>query len=221
MVNEYEGHTKSQITHLETKDTKLKNRYTFILSFFEPKIRHQRSFVFVQSWSRTPVTWYTCSSTRTTRKPTAITGVTRTGDVQASRLCLLPVSANRRMWQHHTLKRDLADVPRTGATRNATTFSQMLVVQTATRRRWAAAQRRGCGIFYGQIGNEADLLRVILFSCVHHCHVIYRVIEKSINFQKFILQVLLNIWRRYIYRLKGELSKLFSHLTSTRCEPHV
>jgi hypothetical protein len=43
----------------------------------------------------------------------------------------------------------------------------------------------------------------------------------SIHFQEFILQVLLNIRRRAIYRLKGELSKLFSHLTSTRCEPHV
>jgi hypothetical protein len=27
--------------------------------------------------------------------------------------------------------------------------------------------------------------------------------------------------RRVIYRLNGEFSKLFSHLTSTRCEPHV
>jgi hypothetical protein len=45
--------------------------------------------------------------------------------------------------------------------------------------------------------------------------------KRSIHFQKFILQVLLNIWWRAIYRLKGELSKLFSHLTSTRCEPHV
>jgi hypothetical protein len=92
----------------------------------------------------------------------------------------------------------------------------------------------------------------------------------SIHFEKFILQVLLNTWRRYcdlffglypsslcfvittfrgmalpqskgepnllgpidraesrwiwwraIYRLKGELSKLFSHLTGTRCEPQV
>jgi hypothetical protein len=43
----------------------------------------------------------------------------------------------------------------------------------------------------------------------------------SIHFQEFILQVLLNIWRSAIYRLKEELSKLFSHLTSTRCEPHV
>jgi hypothetical protein len=45
--------------------------------------------------------------------------------------------------------------------------------------------------------------------------------KRSINFQEFILQVLLNIWRRAIYRLKGELSKLFSHLTITRCELHV
>jgi hypothetical protein len=45
--------------------------------------------------------------------------------------------------------------------------------------------------------------------------------KRNINFQKFILQVLFNIWPRAIYRLKGELSKLFSHLTSTRCEPHV
>jgi hypothetical protein len=37
----------------------------------------------------------------------------------------------------------------------------------------------------------------------------------SIHFQKFILRVLLNIWQCAIYRLKGELSKLFSHLTST------
>jgi hypothetical protein len=43
----------------------------------------------------------------------------------------------------------------------------------------------------------------------------------STNFQKFILQVLLNIRRRAIYRLKGELSKLFSHFTNTQCEPHV
>jgi hypothetical protein len=49
----------------------------------------------------------------------------------------------------------------------------------------------------------------------------YRVIKKEVYFQKCILQVLLNIWRRAIYRLKGELSKLFSHLTSTRYEPHV
>jgi hypothetical protein len=41
------------------------------------------------------------------------------------------------------------------------------------------------------------------------------------HFQKFILQVLLNMWRCAIYRLKGELWKLFLHLTSTRCEPHV
>jgi hypothetical protein len=34
--------------------------------------------------------------------------------------------------------------------------------------------------------------------------------KRSIHFQKFILQVPLNIWRRAIYRLKGELSKLFS-----------
>jgi hypothetical protein len=45
--------------------------------------------------------------------------------------------------------------------------------------------------------------------------------KRSIYFQKFILQVLLNIWQCSIYRLNGELSKLFSHLTSTRCEPHV
>jgi hypothetical protein len=45
--------------------------------------------------------------------------------------------------------------------------------------------------------------------------------KRSINLQKFILQALLNIWRRAVYRLKGELSKLFSHLTSARCEPHV
>jgi hypothetical protein len=45
--------------------------------------------------------------------------------------------------------------------------------------------------------------------------------KRSTHFQKIILQVLLNIWRRAIYRLKGELSTLFSHLTSTRCEPHV
>jgi hypothetical protein len=31
----------------------------------------------------------------------------------------------------------------------------------------------------------------------------------------------IGLWRRAIYRLKGELSKLFSHLTSTRCGPHV
>jgi hypothetical protein len=40
--------------------------------------------------------------------------------------------------------------------------------------------------------------------------------KRSINFQKLILHVLLGIWRRAIYRLKGELSKLFSHLTSAR-----
>jgi hypothetical protein len=45
--------------------------------------------------------------------------------------------------------------------------------------------------------------------------------RRSVPFQEFILQVLLNIWRRAIYRLKGELSKLFSHPTSTRCEPHM
>jgi hypothetical protein len=45
--------------------------------------------------------------------------------------------------------------------------------------------------------------------------------KRSINFQEFILQVLLNMWWRAIYRLKGELSKFLSHLTSTRCEPHV
>jgi hypothetical protein len=45
--------------------------------------------------------------------------------------------------------------------------------------------------------------------------------KRSIHFQKFILQVLLNIWRRTICRLQGELSKLCSHLTITRCEPHV
>jgi hypothetical protein len=39
--------------------------------------------------------------------------------------------------------------------------------------------------------------------------------------KKCILQVLLNLWRRDIYRLKGELLKLFSHLTSTQCEPRV
>jgi hypothetical protein len=45
--------------------------------------------------------------------------------------------------------------------------------------------------------------------------------KRSIYFQKFISQVLLNIWRHVIYRLKGELCKLFSHLTSTGREPHV
>jgi hypothetical protein len=45
--------------------------------------------------------------------------------------------------------------------------------------------------------------------------------KRSIHFRKFILQVLLNTWRCAIYRLKGELSELFSHITSTRCEPHV
>jgi hypothetical protein len=45
--------------------------------------------------------------------------------------------------------------------------------------------------------------------------------KRSIHFKKIILLVLLNIWRRAVYRLKWELSKLFSHLTSTRCEPHV
>jgi hypothetical protein len=45
--------------------------------------------------------------------------------------------------------------------------------------------------------------------------------KKKYTFQKFILRVLLNIWRLAIYRLKGELLKLFSHLTWTRCEPHV
>jgi hypothetical protein len=45
--------------------------------------------------------------------------------------------------------------------------------------------------------------------------------KRSIHFQKIILQVLLRIWQRAIYRLKGELSKLFSHLTSTRCETYV
>jgi hypothetical protein len=45
--------------------------------------------------------------------------------------------------------------------------------------------------------------------------------KRSIHFQKFILQLLLNIWRHAIYRLKGDRSKLFSHLTSTRCEPHM
>jgi hypothetical protein len=45
--------------------------------------------------------------------------------------------------------------------------------------------------------------------------------KRSIHFQKFILKVLLNIWRRAIYRLKGRLSRLFSHLTSTRYEPYV
>jgi hypothetical protein len=51
---------------------------------------------------------------------------------------------------------------------------------------------------------------------------IYRVIQKEyLHFQKFILQVLLDIGRHAIYRLKGELLKLFSHLKGTRCEPHV
>jgi hypothetical protein len=45
--------------------------------------------------------------------------------------------------------------------------------------------------------------------------------KKRQHFQKFIFQVLLNIWRRAICRLKWEISKLFSHLTSTRCERHV
>jgi hypothetical protein len=45
--------------------------------------------------------------------------------------------------------------------------------------------------------------------------------KRSIHFQKFILQVLLNIWWHAVYWLKGELSKLFSHFTSTRCELHV
>jgi hypothetical protein len=45
--------------------------------------------------------------------------------------------------------------------------------------------------------------------------------KRSIHFQEFILQVLLNIRWCAMYRIKGELSKLFSHLTSTRCEPHV
>jgi hypothetical protein len=45
--------------------------------------------------------------------------------------------------------------------------------------------------------------------------------KRSINIQKFILQALLNVWRRAVYRLKGDLSNLFSLLTSTRCEPHV
>jgi hypothetical protein len=50
----------------------------------------------------------------------------------------------------------------------------------------------------------------------------YRIIQKDVHiFKKIILQVLLNIWRRAIYRLKGELSKLFSHFTNTRCESHV
>jgi hypothetical protein len=45
--------------------------------------------------------------------------------------------------------------------------------------------------------------------------------KRIIHFEKFILQVVLNIWWCAVYRLKGEFSKLFSHLTSTRCEPHV
>jgi hypothetical protein len=45
--------------------------------------------------------------------------------------------------------------------------------------------------------------------------------KRSRHFQKLILQVLLNIWRCAKNRLKGELSKLFSHLISTWCEPHV
>jgi hypothetical protein len=45
--------------------------------------------------------------------------------------------------------------------------------------------------------------------------------KKKYTLSKIILQVLLNIWRCAIYRLKGKFSKLFSHLTSTRCEPHV
>jgi hypothetical protein len=45
--------------------------------------------------------------------------------------------------------------------------------------------------------------------------------KRNIHFQKFILQVLLTIFWCAIYRLKVELSKLFSHLTSTQCEPHV
>jgi hypothetical protein len=45
--------------------------------------------------------------------------------------------------------------------------------------------------------------------------------ERSIHFQKCIFQVPLHIWRCAIYRLKGELSKLFSNLTNTGCEPHV
>jgi hypothetical protein len=42
--------------------------------------------------------------------------------------------------------------------------------------------------------------------------------KRSIHFKKLILQILLDIWRRAIYRLKGDLSKLCSHLTSTRCD---
>jgi hypothetical protein len=45
--------------------------------------------------------------------------------------------------------------------------------------------------------------------------------KRSTHFQEFILQVLQNMRWSAICRLKGELSKLFSHLTSTRCEPHV
>jgi hypothetical protein len=46
-------------------------------------------------------------------------------------------------------------------------------------------------------------------------------LKRSTHFQTFILQVLLNILRCAVYRLKGELSKLFSHLTSTQSKPHV
>jgi hypothetical protein len=44
--------------------------------------------------------------------------------------------------------------------------------------------------------------------------------KKKYTLQK-IFQVLLIIWWCAIYRLKGKLWKLFSHLTSTRYEPHM
>jgi hypothetical protein len=56
-------------------------------------------------------------------------------------------------------------------------------------------------------------------------HIYGRIIQgyskRSIHFQKIILQVQLDIWWHATHRLKGENSKLFSHLTSTLCEPHM
>jgi hypothetical protein len=65
------------------------------------------------------------------------------------------------------------------------------------------------------------LLHELLRRERHFNHLIQGCSKRSIHIQKFILQALLNIWFHSIYRLKGELSKLFSHLTNTRCEPHM
>jgi hypothetical protein len=50
----------------------------------------------------------------------------------------------------------------------------------------------------------------------------YRVIQKEVyTFKNLFYKYYWTYGNMLHFFLKGELSKLFSHLTSTRCEPHM